>query len=39
MGKGIGWAKIAEKCEALSKETGIKWFMPTETLKKGNIVI
>jgi enoyl-CoA hydratase/3-hydroxyacyl-CoA dehydrogenase len=37
--KGMGWAKVAERCEALSKEMGIKWFMPTEMLKKGNIQI
>jgi len=35
--KGMGWAKVAERCEALSKKMGIKWFMPTETLKKGKI--
>jgi enoyl-CoA hydratase/3-hydroxyacyl-CoA dehydrogenase len=37
--KGMGWAKVAERCEALSKKMGVKWFMPTETLKKGNITI
>jgi 3-hydroxyacyl-CoA dehydrogenase len=37
LGKGLGWAKVAERCEAISKKLGIKWFMPTETLKKGNI--
>jgi enoyl-CoA hydratase / 3-hydroxyacyl-CoA dehydrogenase len=35
--KGMGWAKVAERCEAVSKKMGIKWFMPTEMLKKGNI--
>jgi hypothetical protein len=35
--KGMGWAKVAERCEAISKKMGIKWFMPTETLKKGDI--
>lgn len=35
--KGMGWAKVAERCEELSKKMGIKWFMPTETLKKGKI--
>ena len=39
LGKGMGWAKVAERCEAISKKLGIKWFMPTETLKKGNIQI
>lgn len=39
MAKGIGWAKVAEQCEAISKRLGIEWFMPTETLKKGNIDI
>jgi enoyl-CoA hydratase / 3-hydroxyacyl-CoA dehydrogenase len=37
--KGMGWAKVAERCEALSKKMGIKWFMPTEMLKKGDIQI
>ena len=37
--KGMGWAKVAERCEALSKKMGVKWLMPTETLKKGNITI
>jgi 3-hydroxyacyl-CoA dehydrogenase len=35
--KDMGWAKVAERCEAISKQLGIKWFAPTETLKKGNI--
>jgi enoyl-CoA hydratase/3-hydroxyacyl-CoA dehydrogenase len=35
--KGMGWAKVAERCEAVSKKMGITWFMPTEMLKKGNI--
>jgi enoyl-CoA hydratase/3-hydroxyacyl-CoA dehydrogenase len=39
LGKGMGWAKVAERCEAISKKLGIKWFTPTETLKKGNIQI
>ena len=39
LAKGMGWAKVAEKCEAVSKKTGITQFMPTETLKKGNITI
>ena len=39
LAKGMGWAKVAEKCEAVAKKTGIKQFMPTETLKKGNITI
>jgi enoyl-CoA hydratase/3-hydroxyacyl-CoA dehydrogenase len=37
LAKGMGWDKVAERCEKISKELGIKWFMPTETLKKGNI--
>lgn len=37
LGKGMGWEKVAERCEAISKKLGIKWFMPTQTLKKGNI--
>jgi len=39
LAKGMGWDKVAEKCEAIAKKTGIKQFMPTETLKKGNITI
>lgn len=37
LAKGMGWDKVAERCEAIAKKTGIKWFLPTETLKKGNI--
>jgi enoyl-CoA hydratase/3-hydroxyacyl-CoA dehydrogenase len=37
LAKGMGWAKVAEKCELIAQKTGIKWFLPTETLKKGNI--
>jgi len=39
LAKGMGWEKVAEKCEDISKKVGVKWFMPTETLKKGNIQI
>ncbi len=39
LAKGMGWAKVAEKCEAIAKKTGIKQFMPTDTLKKGDITI
>jgi len=39
LAKGMGWAKVAERCEAIAKKTGIKQFMPTETLKKGDITI
>ncbi|MCX6005220.1 MAG: 3-hydroxyacyl-CoA dehydrogenase family protein [Chloroflexi bacterium] len=35
--KGMGWDKVAQRCEEISKQMGITWFMPTETLKKGNI--
>ncbi len=37
--KGMGWDKVAERCAAIAKRTGIKWFEPTETLKKGNITL
>jgi hypothetical protein len=30
---------VAERCEAIAGKLGIKWFAPTETLKKGNIQI
>jgi enoyl-CoA hydratase/3-hydroxyacyl-CoA dehydrogenase len=39
LAKGMGWDKVAERCEKISKELGVKWFMPTETLKKGNITL
>jgi enoyl-CoA hydratase/3-hydroxyacyl-CoA dehydrogenase len=39
LAKGMGWDKVAERCEEISKKTGIKQFMPTETLKKGNITL
>jgi enoyl-CoA hydratase/3-hydroxyacyl-CoA dehydrogenase len=39
LAKGMGWAKVAEQCEAVSKRTGITQFMPTATLKKGDITI
>lgn len=37
LAKGMGWAKVAERCEAVSKKLNISWFMPTEMLKKGDI--
>ncbi len=37
LAKGMGWAAVAQRCEAISKRLGIKWFMPTQTLKKGDI--
>ncbi|OHD68202.1 MAG: hypothetical protein A2W19_11875 [Spirochaetes bacterium RBG_16_49_21] len=37
--RGMGWQKVAERCESISKKLGLNWFMPTETLKKGNIQI
>lgn len=39
LAKGMGWAKVADQCEAVSKRLGIEWFMPTETLRKGDIEI
>lgn len=39
LAKGMGWDKVAQRCEEISKKLGIKYFMPTETLKKGNISI
>jgi 3-hydroxyacyl-CoA dehydrogenase len=39
LAKGMGWQKVAERCEAISKKLDIKWFLPTETLKKGVIKI
>jgi len=37
LAKGMGWDKVAERCESIAKKTGIDWFMPTDMLKKGNI--
>ncbi|MCK9274790.1 MAG: 3-hydroxyacyl-CoA dehydrogenase [Syntrophales bacterium] len=37
LAKDMGWQKVAERCEAISNKLGIKWFLPTETLKKGDI--
>lgn len=39
LAKNMGWDKVAAQCEAISKRLGIQWFMPTETLKKGDIQI
>jgi enoyl-CoA hydratase/3-hydroxyacyl-CoA dehydrogenase len=37
LGKGIGYDKLAKRCEELAKQFGVKTFAPTETLKKGKI--
>jgi enoyl-CoA hydratase/3-hydroxyacyl-CoA dehydrogenase len=37
LSQGMGWAKVAERCEAISQKLGVKWFMPTDVLKKGDI--
>jgi enoyl-CoA hydratase/3-hydroxyacyl-CoA dehydrogenase len=37
LAKGIGYDKIAKRCEELAKQFGIKTFEPTKTLKSGNI--
>ncbi|RPJ63953.1 MAG: 3-hydroxyacyl-CoA dehydrogenase family protein, partial [Dehalococcoidia bacterium] len=39
LAKGLGWDKVAAKCEKISRDLGVQWFMPTEMLKKGNIQI
>jgi enoyl-CoA hydratase / 3-hydroxyacyl-CoA dehydrogenase len=39
LAKGMGWDKVAERCESIAKKTGIKWFEPTALLKKGNITV
>ena len=39
LANGMGWNKVAERCEAIANKTGITAFMPTETLKKGDIRI
>ncbi len=35
LAKGIGYDKLAKRCEELAKRFGVKVFEPTETLKKG----
>jgi enoyl-CoA hydratase/3-hydroxyacyl-CoA dehydrogenase len=37
LAKGIGYDKIAKRCEEMAKQFGMKTFEPTETLKRGNI--
>jgi enoyl-CoA hydratase/3-hydroxyacyl-CoA dehydrogenase len=37
LAKGIGYDKIAKRCEELAKQFGMKTFEPTKTLKSGNI--
>jgi enoyl-CoA hydratase/3-hydroxyacyl-CoA dehydrogenase len=37
LAKGIGYDKIAKRCEELAKQFSMKSFEPTETLKRGNI--
>ena len=37
LAKGIGFDKLAKRCEELATEYGVESFKPTETLKKGNI--
>ena len=37
LARGIGYDKLAARCEELAKEYGVAAFKPTETLKKGNI--
>lgn len=37
LAKGIGFDKLAKRCEELAKEYGVESFKPTETLKKGSI--
>ncbi|MBM3118239.1 MAG: 3-hydroxyacyl-CoA dehydrogenase family protein [Chloroflexi bacterium] len=37
LAKGIGFDKLAKRCEELAKQFGVKAFEPTETLKKGRI--
>ncbi|TAL34102.1 MAG: 3-hydroxyacyl-CoA dehydrogenase family protein [Spirochaetes bacterium] len=36
---GMGWEKVAARCEAISQWIGLKWFMPTEMLKNGDLKI
>jgi len=37
LAKGIGYDKLAKRCEELAQQFGVDTFKPTETLKKGKI--
>ena len=37
LAKGIGYDKLAKRCEELAKKFGVKTFEPTKTLKSGKI--
>ena len=37
LARGIGFDKLAARCEQLARQFGVKAFEPTETLKKGKI--
>jgi enoyl-CoA hydratase/3-hydroxyacyl-CoA dehydrogenase len=37
LAKGIGYDKLAQRCEELAKKFGVKTFEPTKTLKSGKI--
>jgi len=37
LAKGIGYDKLAKRCEELAQTFGVETFKPTETLKKGKI--
>jgi len=37
LAKGIGYDKLAKRCEELAQQFGVETFKPTETLKKGKI--
>jgi enoyl-CoA hydratase/3-hydroxyacyl-CoA dehydrogenase len=37
LAKGIGYDKLAKRCEELAKKFGVKTFEPTETLKSGKV--
>ncbi|MBC8511375.1 MAG: 3-hydroxyacyl-CoA dehydrogenase family protein [Dehalococcoidia bacterium] len=37
LARGIGYDKLAKRCEELAQQFGVETFKPTETLKKGKI--
>lgn len=39
LAKGIGYEKLIKKCEELAGRFGLKVFEPTETMRRGNIVV
>jgi enoyl-CoA hydratase/3-hydroxyacyl-CoA dehydrogenase len=39
LAKGIGYAELTKRCEALAQKFNVKVFKPTDTMKKGKIEV